>query len=204
MDAVPRKRKERYGWYVNLSKNLTDEGPKMGLTPTETPAAKAIVDLIIASMDATDAASTTLDGAKSKESTVEATQLPLLRALIRNWKTRPAYAASGSEGVLKLKGSAEPAFDPATYKPVIKLSIEAGKIKVSFVKAGPDSLTIYMRLRGQTKFHRLAAESQTPYYDTTPLAVDGVPEVREFMARGMIDNDEIGLDSDIVSITFAG
>ena len=28
--------------------------------------------------------------------------------------------------------------------------------------------------------------------------------VREYMARGMIGDDEIGLDSDIVSITFAG
>jgi hypothetical protein len=43
-----------------------------------------------------------------------------------------------------------------------------------------------------------------PYYDTNPLANLAVPEVREYMVMGMIDNEEIGLPSDIVSIVFAG
>jgi hypothetical protein len=30
------------------------------------------------------------------------------------------------------------------------------------------------------------------------------PPVREYMARGMVGDDEIGQDSDIVSIAFAG
>ena len=43
-----------------------------------------------------------------------------------------------------------------------------------------------------------------PYYDTNPLANLAVPEVREYMVMGMIDNVENGLPSDIVSIVFAG
>jgi hypothetical protein len=31
-----------------------------------------------------------------------------------------------------------------------------------------------------------------------------VAEIREYMARGMMDDDEIGLESDIVSITYGG
>jgi len=31
-----------------------------------------------------------------------------------------------------------------------------------------------------------------------------VPEVREYMARGILDDVEIGLESDIVTATFAG
>jgi hypothetical protein len=41
-------------------------------------------------------------------------------------------------------------------------------------------------------------------YDTRPLAQPGVAEVREFMARCLVGDDEIGQDSDIVSIAFAG
>jgi len=36
------------------------------------------------------------------------------------------------------------------------------------------------------------------------LAVPGVPETREYLARGIIDDEEIGIASDIVSVTFAG
>jgi len=34
------------------------------------------------------------------------------------------------------------------------------------------------------------------------LAAPGVPETREYMARGMIADDETGLESDIVSINW--
>ena len=40
--------------------------------------------------------------------------------------------------------------------------------------------------------------------DGRPLATAGVAEVREYMARGMDGDNEIGLESDIVSINFAG
>jgi hypothetical protein len=45
---------------------------------------------------------------------------------------------------------------------------------------------------------------QSPYYDTKPLANPAVSEVREYLVRGMIGDKEIGLDSDVVSIIFAG
>lgn len=66
---------------------------------------------------------------------------------MRNWKTLPGFASSGSEAVLQLKG-AEVSFDPNSYKPVLKLSQEAGRIKVEFAKKGVDGLAIYSRLRG--------------------------------------------------------
>ena len=36
------------------------------------------------------------------------------------------------------------------------------------------------------------------------LANPAVPEVREYMARGVVDDVEIGLDSDIIEVVFAG
>ena len=54
---------------------------------------------------------------------------------MRNWKTLPGFASSGSEAVLQLKG-AEVSFDLNSYKPVLKLSQEAGRIKVELAKKG--------------------------------------------------------------------
>ena len=51
---------------------------------------------------------------------------------------------------------------------------------------------------------RLGTDTEAPYFDTKPLANPAVPEVREYMARGMVGDEEVGLDSDIASITFAG
>ena len=43
-----------------------------------------------------------------------------------------------------------------------------------------------------------------PFLDETPLAQPGIPEQREYMARGVKGDDEIGQDSDIVTVTYAG
>jgi hypothetical protein len=122
---------------------------------------------------------------------------------VRNWKTLPGFASSGSEAVLQLKG-AEVSFDPNSYKPVLKLSQEAGRIKVEFAKKGVDGLAIYSRLRGTAAWHKIGTDTASPCFDTGAQAQPGVPEVREYMARGFIQDEELGLDSDVASITFAG
>ena len=203
MDFIPNKRTERYLWLKNLSLNVVAEAVKMGAPAADATAAKALADDLIAKYEATDAASTLLDGARTVEKTHEATDLTGLRAKVRNWKTLSAYPASGSEGVLKLKGTDAP-FEPGVHKLALKVSIEAGKIKVEFKKMGVDAVAIYSRLRGAAAWKKIGTDTASPYFDTTPLAQAGVPEVREYMARGLVGDEEVGLDSDIVSVTFAG
>jgi hypothetical protein len=203
MDYVPPKRSPRYQWYQNISTNVVTEGPKFGAAAGDATAVKALVDAIIAKMDLTDAAQAAVDGARQIENSTETANLAELRRKIRNWKTLSGYPASGSEAVLKLKGS-EVVFDPTTYKPVIKPSIEAGKIKIEFFKKGVDGIAVYSRIRGTVAWHKIGTDTESPYFDTASLAVAGVPEVREYMARGMVGDDEVGLDSDIVSISFGG
>lgn len=202
-DFIPSKRALRYLWWKGLSNHLTIEGPKMGLTVAQTTAAKAVADDMIAKMDARDAAESALGGAQTQESMAAITDTAAMRALVRNWKTLPGYAASGSEGVLGLKGS-DTTFDPNTYKSVIKLSIVGGHVRVDFTKGGVDAVNVYCRLRGTLGWRKLGLDSSSPYYDTEPLATAGVAETREYIARGVLDDQEIGLDSDIASIVFGG
>ena len=133
----------------------------------------------------------------------EAATLAQIRAKVRNWKTLTNYPTSGSEAVLQLRGT-DAAFDPATYQPVIKVSVVPGGVQVGFTKKGVDGVAIYMRLRGAVNWHKIGMDTESPFTDTTPLAAAGVAEVREYMGRGVLHDAEIGLDSDIMSITFAG
>ena len=203
MDFIPTKRSERKEFYQNLSLNVATEGPKFGLAPAEATAAKALADGIIAAFADTDDASNALNSARTVERNTETANQAALRKKIANWKTLPGYAASGSEAVLKLKGAAV-AFDAATYKPVIYVSIQAGRIQIDFEKLGVDGIAVYMRRRGEAIFKKIGTDTDTPYFDTGPLLLPNVPEVREYMARGMIGDEEIGVDSDIVSLTYPG
>ena len=75
---------------------------------------------------------------------------------------------------------------------------------IRFEKRGVDGMRVYCRRKGQTTWTFLALDTSSPYIDGNPLFQAGVPEVREYMLRGVIDDVEIGLDSDIQSITWAG
>jgi hypothetical protein len=43
-----------------------------------------------------------------------------------------------------------------------------------------------------------------PFDDQTPLKAAGTAEVREYAARGVINDEEVGQMSDIVQATFGG
>jgi hypothetical protein len=47
-------------------------------------------------------------------------------------------------------------------------------------------------------------DTSSPYIDGRELAVATVPETREYKLRGVLNDVEIGLDSDIQSITWSG
>ena len=203
MDWIPPKRSDRYLWYKNLSGNVVAEAVKFGGVPADATAMKAQADAIIAKMDATQVAAGTLDAARQTEEGLEKTNDALIRAKVRNWKTLPGWAASGSEAVLQLKGPAIN-FDPNTYKPELKVTVEADVVKVAFTKKGVDGVAIYSRLHGPTAWHKVALDTVSPYFDNSPLAQPGVAETREYMGRGVLHDQEIGVDSDVVIITFGG
>ncbi len=200
MDFVPDKRAERYLWLKNLSDQVVAEAVKFGAPAGDATAAKALADHLLAKMEATDAAEAARDGARTVERAAQKADVAGLRLKVRNWKTLAGWGTSGSEGVLKVKGS-EVAFDPSTYKPKLKVTLEGGVVVVGFVLGEADGVNIYARLRGTAAWRKLGMDTSSPYLDASPLAQPGVPEAREYLARGVLDDVEIGQDSDIVSMT---
>jgi hypothetical protein len=203
MDYVPNKRDARYLWYKNLSANVVAEAVKFGGVAGDATAIKALADGIIAKYDATNTAQAAVDAARLLEGGTEDAGLVQIRAKVRNWKTLTNYPTSGSEAVLQLKGADSP-FDPASYKPVIKVKTVTGGVQVAFTKKGVDGVAIYLRVVGAITWRKVGMDTESPFTDTTPLAVANVPENREYMGRGVLHDEEIGTDSDTVNITFAG
>lgn len=202
MDFIPRKRGDQYLWWKKIRDSIEEEGPKFGLSVAQIAATKTLAEGVVASMEATNTAQAALDGARAAEKTTMSTNEKALRMSIRMWKATPGFVGSTSEGVLQVVGP-ESNFDPLTFKPTMKLSIVGGQVRVDFTKEGCDSVAVYCRPRGTAEWTKLGNDTRSPYYDTKPLANPNVPEVREYMAIGVIDDVEIGVPSDIVQITLS-
>jgi hypothetical protein len=203
MDMIPSKRADQYVWYKNISDNVVAEAVKFAGDPAQALAAKAAADAILAKMDATNTQANLLASLRQLEADTKTANDAIIRGIVRNWKTLSGYPASGSEAILRLKGAADP-FDPATFKPSLKVTVEPGQNRLSFNLAGCDGVKVWYRQRGTLPWFFIGYDSSAPYFDTTPLTAPAVAEVREYKIRGVIDDVEIGLESDIVSAPFAG
>ncbi len=64
-------------------------------------------------------------------------------------------------------------------------------------------MNIYARPTGTSQWQYLARDNNSPYDDERPLA-NGQPEMREYMAIGVVGDEEVGQPSDIISVVFGG
>jgi hypothetical protein len=202
-DYIPSKREPRRAWLQNISEKAAAQVVAGGGTAPVATNLTTAADALIAAYAETDSAKTTYDGKKAVEADTEATQLAIIRNILTTLKVLPNWKSSGADAQLQASSSSSQ-FDPSTYKPVISVELKGGLITLDFKKRGVDALAIYGRLRGTLGWTKLGVDTSSPYIDGRPLAVAGVAEIREYMARGMMDDDEIGLESDIVSLTFGG
>lgn len=130
-------------------------------------------------------------------------QMPIVRAVIKKTKADPLCLPSVVTQ-LDWEGDAE-TFNPETARPFIAAEAQPGRVKISGRKPGFDLVNIYHRKKGDVLWKVLVTGRQRfPFYDEAPLTVPGTPEVREYMARGVINDEEVGQPSEIREAVFAG
>ena len=70
---------------------------------------------------------------------------------------------------------------------------------------GIRSARLTCRNKGDVQWKLIAVRKRKfPFYDEAPLAVPGQPEVREYMAIGVVADEEVGQPSEIKEVVYAG
>jgi hypothetical protein len=77
-------------------------------------------------------------------------------------------------------------------------------VRIKFTKKGFTAVKIFVRLKGQTQWKYLATDTNSPYDDHSPLAETTKPEEREYMAIGLVKDEEVGQGSDVVGAVYGG
>jgi hypothetical protein len=140
-------------------------------------------------------------------STVSLPPLPTeggMWADVRFWVNSIKKNANYTESIgidLGVIGS-DTTFDPTTFKPVMNsVKVQPGPhIIIDFGKDLTDGCNFYCRTNGGA-WEKRAYDTNPPYDDYTPLAVAGTAEKREYRCRAVINDDEIGVYSDIETLT---
>jgi hypothetical protein len=201
-DFIPDPDDEFNIYLQAFASELTDTGTVFGFTPLEVTQFKSDADGFTAQL--TDSAVKIADAQASvaAKNANRAARDAQLRAYAKRIKDSTAYTEAAGHDYQIIRPAS--AFDPATYKTVLKVRIVAGAPEIRWKKGGAEGVRIYWRLRGSPTWNFLDRDNKSPYRDTRPLASPGVSEHREYMARGFFNDVEIGVDSDIVSIVVPG
>lgn len=201
-DFIPKPEAEKVIWYENLSDKAGTKGTALGLNATQVTNLQKTCKDIQDAIKANNEAQTAAKSAKKAKDTAIADGEKELRVLIRIIKSNADFNDAVAQDFM-IAGDEE-AFNPGTFKPAIKAKIMPGKVVIEFVKHKLNGINIYERLKGETTWTKLAYDSFSPYEDNRPLAVDNTPEHREYMAIGVIHDEEVTLQSDIIEVLYGG
>lgn len=189
-------------WLTNYKEQIAILGPVLGLTAAEVTVQQNAVQKLIDAINDIEAKKMALASSVQGYKTAQNTYLSPLRTEIARFKTSAAYtpAIGQSLGVV----STSTGVDEATYKCKFTAEHFGGFIRIKFVKAGVDGVNIYHRQKGQIEWKFLARDTKSPYDDHITLQTPGQPEHWEYQLFGVIDDQEIGLASDIVEVVYGG
>ena len=189
-------------WFDNFTVKLALYAVALGLLPADITDITAKITEVKTSIDNANNAKQTQKHLEAEKKAKKKAVIDYLRAKIARFKTEAGYTeAIGRDlGVISTSES----IDTHTYKPTITAKAFPKYIEVGFVKKGIDAVDIYKRIKGEVEWKFLARDTHSPHHDNTDLAKAGTPEVREYMAIGLIGDEEIGLESDVVTAIYDG
>ena len=201
-DFIPSADDAKIIWLTNLRDTIDAHATTLGITTARVTQIKAWCNDLITGINATNTAKQAWLAAAATKATQETASLGGLRGEINQCKANPA-CTDAIEAALKIVGSPG-SFDPNTHKTKITAQVVGDYVRLTFVKGETDGVNFYWRKKGETAWKFLSRDTNSPYNDHTPLTTPGVPEVREYQAYGVLNDVQIGLASDIVSVTFGG
>jgi hypothetical protein len=200
-DFIPDSAQNVRDWADNYIQQLPAIATRITWPAASVTALTAQLTAIRAAAEAVLDAQNVLKNKMGLLNQAKVTNLPGIRQSTANLKSTPGFN-DGDGKTLEVAASAS-TLDPATYKPDIKVTSHPGFNEITGKKRGVQALNFYMRIKGNSTWTLLAAKRTSfPFPDDTAPATAGKPEEREYMAMGVVNDEEIGQPSDIVSAVF--
>ena len=202
IDFVPPAYADKADWVINLADKAKENQAELDLQKEDIDTIDENRDKIVTAVKDAIAAKATAKRIVDEKNLIIGNSIKIVRKEVQIIKLKKGY----TEAIGKDLGivGVDTDFDREAYKPTISGKAANNQVVIDFTKKGIDGVHVYARLQGQAKWTFLATDNYSPYVDTRPLATEGVVETREYMCRGIIQDDEVGVDSDIVSVVFAG
>jgi len=202
-DYIPTSYKSLRDWLQQQQEQLPAVAATLGMTGDEQTAYLAAVNTLFSAANNVVEQMDKLDVLTADLQALQDAQLPVIRLGVKRAKTHSGYTPGIGQllGWVRNGGSV----DPAASQPSISVTVQLGKVHIDGQKPGFEAVNVYLRRKGETVWTPIAIRKRKfPLIDDTPLAVPATPEVREYRAIGVVNDEETGQPSVTAEIVFAG
>ena len=200
-DFVPDSYKNLHDGSANDSTGVSAVATRIGWpTASVTTLTAQLTSLTTATQAVLDAQHA-LDTAVGQLNSLKGHALVMIRAETRSLKATNGF----TEGDAKALGvyTTPETFDPNTYQPTLEATSRHNYVELMAKKLGADSLNLYWRPAGTATWTMLSPKrARFPFHDDTPPPAGQTMQAREYMAMGVIADEEIGNPSNIASAVF--
>jgi hypothetical protein len=198
VEYIPKKAAERAISFNTMYQKADTIGVQLGLTPAGITDFKDLLQFCIDAINNVGIKKAELDEAVRIKEQLDENQIKEIRKIVARMKKSAQFnEAVGAQ--LGIMGSSI-SIDTTEVKPVLKLKIAAGQVRISFTKQYMPSICIFSRQRGTQTWNKIAQVNYSPFVDSRSLAEAGKPEAREYMALYHDGRTEVGQESDVTSI----
>jgi len=198
MEFYPRKLADQRKWWLKYQTKLPDEGPLMGMTPTEITYEQGICDLVIAGIDKAIIAAAEAKQANKERNAAIQLNYGIIANLIKLHKTNTGYTEGIGEALGIIGSEREINWD--TVKPILLASSNIAGVELKFDMLDCEAANIYSKQGKEESFTFFKTITHSHTIDKRPNLDDMPSEVRQYYAVLVVGDEEVGFASDIVTI----
>ena len=190
-------------WLINLALEVPAIAARLGMSTVEIQILTDEANLIVKKMGITANLRLALEKAIADKDTEKENGLHTIAELLKHLSSHPKFTDTDRKG-LQMDVPKPPKKDYSNYKAIVWAYVEGGMVQLGIIKKGVHALNIYVKKPGDTGFTFLERITLSKYTDKRPLTTPGIAEIRQYMVMGVVADKEIGIQSDIITISFGG
>jgi len=122
-----------------------------------------------------------------------------LRLLIKRIKGHRNYTATLGKQ-LGIEGAAAGTDMSEAQPSLVGTALGQGQVEIAFNKQQADGVNLYYEDAAAKRWVFLARDTNSPYVDNRALADPSKPEMRRYMAKFVIGDQETGYESDAITV----
>lgn len=195
---IPRSDAELIQWLTNYQSQLHQCASMLGLTEAQVKEAQMRAEALRASIAFDEQKRREWQAALAHTAQLKQSTLPWIQRHIEHLRHTEVWSKEYAKRFLAEPKLLSKPKSMETIKPSIRARCEGNKVRVFWTRGFLDGINVYVRKEGELKWRKLDRDTRPPYEDTTPAEHNG--EVREYRVVGVINDEEVGQPSDIVTV----